>query len=272
MSRFVAVFYFKSGNAMHLLALGELVGLLTLGAALGFFGGLFGIGGGIIAIPMLVLAFSMEQALAQGTSLAMMVPILVVGLWRYSRKRPIPWKRAIWIGLLASITTWGVAHFATQLQPDVLRIVFGVFLLLLSAQMLMVGAPHESESGRSLLNPKLMPMVGVAAGTSMGLLGVGGGLVATPLLMGLFGQRQALAQSLSMALVTPCAMVALATYSYADCVDWSMGLPLAFGGLVTVSAGVTVAHKLPERQMRVLFAVMLVCTAVWLLMKPLVVG
>ena len=187
---------------MHFLALGELIGLLTLGAALGFFGGLFGIGGGIIAIPMLVLAFGMEQALAQGTSLAMMVPILAMGLWRYSRKRPIPWKSALWIGLLASVTTWVVAHFATQLQPDVLRVVFGVFLLVLSAQMLMVGAPHESEPGRSLLNPKLMPMVGVAAGTSMGLLGVGGGLVATPLLMGLFGQRQALAQSLSMALVT----------------------------------------------------------------------
>ena len=106
----------------------------------------------------------------------------------------------------------------------------------------------------------------------VGLLGVGGGLVATPLLTGLFGQRQALAQSLSMALVTPCAVVALATYSVADCVDWSMGLPLAFGGLLTVSAGVAVAHQLPERKMRLLFAVMLMGTALWLLIKPYVVG
>lgn len=253
---------------MHHLALGDLLGLLTLGAALGFFGGLFGIGGGIIAIPMLVLAFGMEQALAQGTSLAMMVPILAVGLWRYSRKRPIPWKSAFWIGLLASITTWFVAHFATQLQPDILRSVFGAFLLFLSAQMLLVKQRNKSEQVRSLLNQRLLPMVGVVAGTSMGLLGIGGGLVATPLLMGLFGQRQALAQSLSMALVTPCAVVALGTYSYADCVDWSMGLPLAIGGLLTVSAGVVAAHKLPEKQMRVLFAVMLICTAIWLLVKP----
>ena len=255
---------------MHFLAWGELFGLLSLGAALGFFGGIFGIGGGIIAIPMLVLAFGMEQAMAQGTSLAMMVPILAMGLWRYSRKRPIPWKSAIAIGILASITTWIVAQFATQLQPDILRVVFGVFLLFLAFQMLMAKQRHESDPGHSRLNPRLMPMVGVAAGTSMGLLGVGGGLVATPLLMGLFGQRQALAQSLSMALVTPCAVVALGTYSYADCVDWSMGLPLAFGGLLTVSAGVAAAHKLPERQMRMLFAVMLIGTAVWLLIKPLV--
>jgi len=253
---------------MHFLAWGDLLGLLTLGAALGFFGGLFGIGGGIIAIPMLVLAFGMEQALAQGTSLAMMVPILAVGLWRYSCKRPIPWKSAIAIGFLASITTWVVARYATQLQPDVLRSVFGIFLLFLAVQMLMAKHRHESDALHSRLSQRLLPTVGIAAGSSMGLLGVGGGLVATPLLMGLFGQRQALAQSLSMALVTPCAVVALATYSYADCVDWSMGLPLAFGGLVTVSAGVAAAHKLPERQMRILFALMLIGTAAWLLTKP----
>lgn len=257
---------------MHFLAVWDLMAVLFLGAALGFFGGLFGIGGGIIAIPLLALAFGMDQALAQGTSLAMMVPILAVGLWRYSRKRPIPWVSALWIGLLASITTWIVAHFATQLQPDILRGVFGLFLLFLAFQMLIAKQRHESDSGRSHLNPRLMPMVGVAAGTSMGLLGVGGGLVATPLLTGLFGQRQALAQSLSMALVTPCAVVALATYSVADCVDWSMGLPLAFGGLLTVSAGVAVAHQLPERRMRLLFAVMLMATALWLLIKPYVVG
>lgn len=263
-----SIYLFKSDNTMHHLAVGELFGLLTLGAALGFFGGLFGIGGGIIAIPMLGLAFGMEQALAQGTSLAMMVPILAMGLWRYSRTRPIPWKSALWIGFLASITTWIVAHYATQLPPDILRSVFGAFLLFLSAQMLLAKHRIESEPVASRFDQRLLPMVGVAAGTSMGLLGVGGGLVATPLLMGLFGQRQTLAQSLSMALVTPCAVVALGTYSYADCVDWSMGLPLAIGGLLTVSAGVAAAHKLPEKQMRVLFAVMLICTAIWLLIKP----
>jgi uncharacterized membrane protein YfcA len=253
---------------MHFLAVGDFLGLLTLGAALGFFGGLFGIGGGIIAIPMLVLAFGMEQALAQGTSLAMMVPILAMGLWRYSRKRSIPWRSAVTIGFMASVTTWVVARYATQLNPDVLRDVFGVFLVCLSAQMLMAKHRAGADGIHSRLSQGFLPSVGIAAGTSMGLLGVGGGLVATPLLMSLFGQRQTQAQSLSMALVTPCAVVALATYSYADCVDWSMGLPLAFGGLVTVSAGVAAAHKLPERQMRILFALMLIATAVWLLIKP----
>ena len=87
---------------MHLLAITDLLSMLALGAALGFFGGLFGIGGGIIAIPFLALALGMEQAMAQGTSLAMMVPILLVAWWRYSRRHPISWRTAGQIGLLAT--------------------------------------------------------------------------------------------------------------------------------------------------------------------------
>jgi uncharacterized membrane protein YfcA len=92
--------------------------------------------------------------------------------------------------------------------------------------------------------------------------------VATPLFTGWFGQKQTMAQSLSLALVAPSSIIALLTYSSAARVDWAVGLPLAVGGLFTVSAGVALAHRLPERRMRAAFAWMLLCTAVWLLVKP----
>jgi uncharacterized membrane protein YfcA len=98
---------------------------------------------------------------------------------------------------------------------------------------------------------------------------VGGGLVATPLFNGWFGQPQTVAQSLSLALVAPSSIIALMTYSNAQRVDWALGLPLALGGLFTVSAGVALAHRLPERRMRAAFAWMVLCTAVWMLLKPL---
>ena len=254
---------------MHLLAITDLLSMLALGAALGFFGGLFGIGGGIIAIPFLGLAFGMEQALAQGTSLAMMVPILLVGWWRYSRRHPIHWQTATQIGVLASLTTWLVAYVATGLSPNVLRTVFSIFLLILALRMLARRKKHAVEEATSRFNPRLMPLVGIIGGACMGLLGVGGGLVATPFFTGLFGQRQTVAQSLSLALVTPCSIVALMTYGSAQRVDWSIGLPLAVGGLFTVSAGVAVAHRLPERTMKTAFAWMILGTAIWLLLKPI---
>lgn len=243
--------------------------ILGLGAALGFFGGLFGIGGGIIAIPFLALAFGMEQALAQGTSLAMMVPILLIGWWRYTRRYPIPWRTAGQIGLLASATTVLVAYVATGLNPNVLRTVFSVFLLVLALSMLFRRRHPVPGETSSRLNIRWMPAVGILGGACMGLLGVGGGLVATPVFTRWFGQRQAVAQSLSLALVTPCSMVALMTYGSAHHVDWSIGLTMAVGGVFSVSAGVALAHRLPERTMRNAFAWMILCTALWLLVKPI---
>ena len=254
---------------MNLPAITDLLSMLTLGAALGFFGGLFGIGGGIIAIPFLGLAFGMEQALAQGTSLAMMVPILLVGWWRYNRRHPVPWRAALQIGALASLTTVLVAYVATGLNPHVLRSVFSVFLLALAANVLLRRKKPAVVAAPARFSPRLMPLVGILGGACMGLLGVGGGLVATPCFTGLFGQRQTVAQSLSLALVTPCSIVALVTYGGAQRVDWSIGLPLAIGGLFTVSAGVALAHRLPERTMKTAFAWMILLTAIWLLLKPI---
>jgi len=73
-----------------------------------------------------------------------------------------------------------------------------------------------------------------------------------------------------LALVAPSSVVALATYAGAQRVDWSLGLPLAIGGLFTVSAGVALAHKLPEKRMRAAFAWMLAATALWLFIGSLI--
>ena len=233
----------------------ELLEMLGLGAALGFLGGLFGIGGGIIVIPLLVLGFGLDQAVAQGTALVMMVPNLLIGGWRYHQRHPVALTTALQIGVLACTTTWLVAHLATRLPSDLMRTVFSLFLLGVALRML---RPAPAISGAAHKPPRdlrYLPLVGVLGGSCMGLLGVGGGLVATPVFTGWFGQRQTVAQSLSLALVAPSSIIALLTYSGAHRVDWALGLPLA--------------HRLPERRMCVAFACMVLCTAVWLLVKPL---
>ncbi len=256
---------------MHILPINELVLTLVLGAGLGFFGGLFGIGGGIIAIPLLVLGFGMEQPLAQGTALVLMVPTLLVGWWRYSQRHPLPWLSAVMIGGAAALTTWLVAHSAARLDPQILRGLFAAFIGLLALRLLLVRQRPTAGPERPLQR-RFLPLVGMMGGGSMGLLGIGGGLVATPLLSGWLGQRQTVAQSLSLALVAPSSLVALATYAGAQRVDWAMGLPMALGGLFTVSAGVALAHRLPEKRMRAAFAWMLLATALWLSFGSLMRG
>lgn len=252
----------------HLLPLADLSLALAIGATLGFFGGMFGIGGGIIAIPLFVLAFSMDQATAQGTALVLMVPNLLIGWWRYNRRYPVGWRSVLTIAVPATLTTWLLAHFATRLDSQLLGYLFCTFLGLLALQLLWLGRGGRDPVTGAPLHPASLALVGVTGGSSMGLLGIGGGLIAIPLLSGWLKQRQTLAQSLAMALAAPSALVALSTYAGAQRVDWSLGLPMAIGGMFTVAAGVAFAHKLPERRMRAVFAWMLLVTALWLALAP----
>jgi uncharacterized membrane protein YfcA len=242
----------------------HLFGLLVLGAGLGFSGGLFGIGGGIIAVPIMTLAFGLDQATAQGTALVMMVPNLLIAWWRYTRHNPVPLREAIGVALAGTVTTWASAHLADLLNQGVLRSLFAVFLLFVAASM-MRGSTSKQASARAGFDRRLMPLVGVAGGASMGLLGIGGGLVATPLFSKFFGLDQRVAQSLGLALVAPSSVIALGTYAGHGRVDWTIGICLAVGGVATVAAGVELAHRLPERELRLWFGVMVGLTGLWLL-------
>lgn len=253
---------------MTLHALSTALPALFLGAALGFFGGLFGIGGGIIAIPILVLGFGMDQATAQGTALVMMVPNLMMAWWRYVRRHPAGLGGALGVAVVATLTTWGAAHLAQNLNQGALQVLFAGFLAVLGLLQLRRRAGGD-ETAPARLPPRLLPLVGLAGGGSMGLLGVGGGLVATPLFTGLFGQGQRMAQSLALALVTPSSAMALYTYAGHDRVDWGIGAALAVGGVATVAAGVATAHSWSERVLQRAFGLMLVGTALALTLRRL---
>ena len=72
------------------------------------------------------------------------------------------------------------------------------------------------------------------------------------------------AQGLSLSLAAPSTAVTLVTYATHDQVNWMLGLPLAIGGLLSISLGVKLAHALPERLLRLLFSGFLLLSAVLL--------
>lgn len=236
---------------------------LLLGSMLGGVGGLLGIGGGIIAIPILVMFFGMDQQMAQGTALVMITPNVLVGFWRYRQRNPFPLRTAAIVGLVTLLATWPAAHLAVRMAPQLLMLCFAVFLIALSSYFLW-GARTVATAvavPRALWDERYLPAVGLVGGLFAGLFGVGSGIVAAPLLVRGFGKRQAVAQGIALSLVVPGAVVALATFAQARQVDWQVGSLLAVGGMATVSWGVAWAHRLPERGLRRLFAILLLLTA-----------
>ena len=75
------------------------------------------------------------------------------------------------------------------------------------------------------------------------------------------------AQGLALAMLAPSTAVALATYASLGLVNWMLAIPLMLGSILTISAGVVVAHKLPERVLRAAFAVMLLISAIMMLFR-----
>ena len=85
--------------------------------------------------------------------------------------------------------------------------------------------------------------------------------------MAFFGTTQTAAQGMALALVSPGAVVALCTFAYASHVNWIVGIPLAIGGIVSVSSGVALAHQLPERRLRLCFSLALIVLAGRLMLR-----
>jgi uncharacterized membrane protein YfcA len=250
----------------------QLLLFVAIGGLLGALGGLFGIGGGVIAIPVLVIAFHLDQQHAQGTSLVMVAPTVMLGLRGYARRGSLDRRVAILLGLCAVSFTFVGALYATRVAGPGLRYGFAAFTsalaLYFAYRSLRSSDPTTHDApARARLPWGWTAVVGVIGGILSGLFSVGGASFAVPALSLVFGYAQTEAQALSLALVAPGTIVGIITYALAGDVDWWIGVPLAIGGSLSVRFGVALAHRLPERQLRLLFCGLLVAASIGLFLK-----
>lgn len=111
--------------------------LLIVGLCAGYIGGLAGVGGGIILVPALVFILGFSQHLAQGTSLAIMLPpIGILAAWQYYEQGEMDVKVALVVIAGYLIGNYLGGKLATNVSDDTLRKVFAVFMLIVSIKML----------------------------------------------------------------------------------------------------------------------------------------
>lgn len=247
---------------------------LGAGCLIGFMGGVLGIGGGMIAIPALVLLMGMSQQLAQGTALIMVLPTIMMAVRQYNQQTRIDRRVALAGAGGAVVFTWVGARLALGIESGVLRLSFAVFLFFIALfyawQTWRAGlarrAPKASGNA-SVFTPRRASVLGMLCGTLGGFFGVGGAVLAVPIITTVFRLPQTTAQALALCMVIPGSAVALATYSWAGQAAWLVGLPLAAGSLLFVPVGVRLAYRLPERKLRACFAAMLFATVALLIFE-----
>ncbi len=125
--------------------------LLVLGLAAGVLSAMLGVGSGILLVPALVLAFGLSQKSAQGTALAVMVPMALVGVMRYvaNPNIEINFMRVALLALGAVVGAVIGSAIASHLSNAILRRIFAIFLLVVAVRMLLPGrsAAKQPEAG-----------------------------------------------------------------------------------------------------------------------------
>ena len=238
----------------------------AIGVAAGLLSGLFGVGGGIIIVPGLVLFGGMEQRRAHATSLAAIVPIALGAVVGYAIDDGVDWAAA---GLLTAGAIAGTVvgtRTLRRIPARALRVIFALFLLGSAALL-----PFEATSTRPLgdldvVAGAALVAVGLVAGGLAGLLGVGGGIVMVPALVLVLAEPQVIAKGTSLAVIVPTAAVGTISNLRGGLVDLRTGAAVGLAGVAAAYGGSLLALGLDPVLSAVLFALLLVAMAVRLLL------
>jgi len=115
--------------------MGADVAVVVMGVAAGVISGLFGVGGGVLFVPALVLIVGMSELHAQATSLLAIIPVAVLGTWRERATGRVDWRDVAVIGIAAIVTALIGALLADVAPQRALRIGFALILVWTAIRM-----------------------------------------------------------------------------------------------------------------------------------------
>lgn len=236
---------------------------IAVGIAAGFLSGLFGVGGGILMVPAMVLLLAMAQRRAHGTSLTAILPIALAGTIGYALEGEIDWPVAAWLtvgaaGLGAVIGT----HLLHVLPRRALAYGFAALLVATAARMVLDTSDAVGRSQLTVLSAVVIMLIGVVTGILAGLLGVGGGIIVVPVMVVALGMPAALAKGTSLAMVVPTSVVGTIRNVKARNTDLVTAAVMGSAGLASSFLATKVSVGLDETLSNRLFGGLLLFVAI----------
>jgi uncharacterized membrane protein YfcA len=248
---------------MGFVVLAELVGV---GAVAGGLGALLGVGGGIILVPALVFISGLTIHSAVGTSLVCVVATSVAGsAVQFSRGR-IDVSPCVQLQFFAVAGAVSMGLVATRVPGAVVYFAFAAMLLIAAWRNWPTQREHHTAISHSA-RPWVAPAGALGAGGVSSLLGVGGGIVFTPLLHLLVGLDFHKAAATSVYLIGVTAGSGALVYLARGDVAPAVAAPTMLGVLVGATLASAGSHKIDARWLKRLFAVLLVYVAVRMVIR-----
>lgn len=268
-----------------------LLALFGVGLAVGFTSGLVGIGGGVLIVPFLYFFYAhpgwsgaslpveLHTVAAHATSLFIIVPTAALGTWNYMRRGLVEWRAVIPIAITSLAAAIVGVQLALILPSAAVRVVFGLFLIGTGSQLYI--QPRAVEGRPLQLKAWIVGVTGVCVGVLSGLMGIGGGAVAAPLLIRLVRLNLKQAAATSLAIVGIAAVSGMVTYIASGWMNPDMppgsigyvhvlaGLPILAGSMLAVRLGTQVNQRMRPRALQITFAVFFVSMGVYFVLQNL---
>lgn len=236
--------------------------LVAIGVVAGAASGLFGVGGGSIIVPALVIVAGFGQKLATGTSLTAVVPISAAALIGYLGADSVDLARG---GIICAGSLLGALVGTRLLRRSAdrwLQVGFAVLLVATSLRMLL-GDPIASGAGPlDAAAVGALLLLGLAAGVLAGLFGVGGGIIIVPALTLLAGLPVAVAKGTSLLAIVPPAVLATVSNRSVGLTAIRPALVVGVSGVASALVVATLAVRLDGGVATAAFAVFLLVIAV----------
>lgn len=243
--------------------------LVLLGAATGLLSGLFGIGGGVLLVPMLVGILGFQHRLAAGTSVAAILPAAVVGGIGYAVQGNVDWIAAVAlaVGIVGGAQLG--SYLLSRLPTAFLRWMFMAFLLGVVISLWLVVPQRGDVIDMNVLVGVLLVATGFVTGILSGLLGVGGGVVVVPILMFFFGASDLVAKGTSLLMLIPGSLSGTIANARRKNVDLRAAAVLGIAASVLSPVGSVIAAFIPPFWSNAAFSVLIACILVQMLVRAL---
>ncbi len=261
---------------------------VAVGCVVGFLAGMFGIGGGILMVPVLV--FSYEQSgvsssvlthIAISTSLFVIIFASLTSAYQHSKQGNVDWRSVFVLGFSSAVTALATTKLAAWLSGRYLRIAFVLIVMVSAIKMLTEGEARAQKKLEFLSKPGIPGLagVGLAAGIVAALAGVGGAVVTIPMMYYFLDMPLKLAIGTSSATIVITALFSVVGYIFngmgrAGLPEWSLGFvdlqrgaALAIGSILMARVGAYVSFKTHPFHLKKLFALFVILVSIYMLIK-----
>ncbi|MDP3266945.1 MAG: sulfite exporter TauE/SafE family protein [Sulfuricurvum sp.] len=214
--------------------------LIVLGVAVGALSGFFGIGGGTVSVPLLmILGFGIKEAIA--ISVMQMVFGSLMAAWMHHKKKTYVISDIKYFGFGGLVGAMLGAVLVKVLDEALLEWSFLAIVAFTLGRFVM-SSPEPTRP--EIINRPLYVAIGSFIGLFSGMLGVGGAILMTPILVSFMGFDLKKASAIGLFFVIFTSASAFVTLGLLGMLNWQAGLIMAFSSLLGIGIGIYFVHKI----------------------------